>query len=117
MQGVLDPCQPPWERSPAPHPSVARLWLATVRLALYAADRNWSLWMSNVGRKELEIFDQQHGWAGWTLSLFEDVNGRSGAPSPEQVAARSRHYLDQLHIGDQHANDSSMSPAGTPLLG
>lgn len=63
------------------------------------------MWVSNVGREQLEIFDQEHGWARWTLSLFEDVDGRSAAPSPEQIAARSRHYLDQLEIGDQHVND------------
>ena len=105
MQGVLDPSRPPLERSPAPHPSMARLWLAAIRLVLYAPDRNWHLWVSDVGRRELEAFDQEHGWAGWTLSLFEDVDGRSGAPSPEQITACSRHYLDQLGIGDQHAND------------
>jgi len=55
MLGVFDPSRPPLERSPAPHPSVGRLWLAAVRLVLYAPDRNWHLWVSDVGRKELEV--------------------------------------------------------------
>jgi hypothetical protein len=105
MQGVLDPCRPPLERSPAPHPSVARLWVAAVRLVLYAPDRNWHPWISDIGRGELEAFDQQYGWAGWTRSLFEDVDGRSDAPSPEQIAARGRDYLARLGIGDRHAKD------------
>lgn len=105
MQGVLDPCRPPMERSPAPHPSVARLWVAAVGLVLYAPDHNWHLWISDTGRGELEAFDQQYEWAGWTRSLFEDVDGRPEAPTPEQVAARGHDYLAQLGIGDRHAKD------------
>jgi len=105
MQGVLDPCIPPGERTPTLDPALARMWLAAVRLVLYAPDRHWQLWLSDVGRRELETFDKNHGWEGWTLSLFEDVDGRADAPPQEQIADRGQTYLEQLALSRRHAAD------------